>query len=111
MLGDQVEHPVGVEGAGDRVVDCVGLTLGAGERGHVLLDAGGLGLVAAGLVQDVLEGVERLGADVGDQLEGAAGDDRLVDAGLGQVAGGAGEVRPDVDVQHRVIVLARPGRW
>jgi len=61
VLGGQVEHPVGVEGTGDRVADGVGLSLGAGERGHVLLETGGLGLVAAELVQDVLEGVERLG--------------------------------------------------
>jgi hypothetical protein len=43
VLGGQVEHPVGVEGAGDRVVDGVRLSLGAGERGHVLLETGGLG--------------------------------------------------------------------
>jgi hypothetical protein len=58
----------------------------------VLLEAGGLGLVSAELVQDVLEGVERLGARVGEQLEGAVGDgdrvrvpgggDGLADAGL-----------------------------
>jgi hypothetical protein len=39
VLGGQVEHPVGVEGADDRVVDRVGLSLGAGERGHVLFKA------------------------------------------------------------------------
>jgi hypothetical protein len=101
------------------VVDGVGLSLGAGERCHVLLETGGLGLVAAELVQDVLEGVEGLGAGVGEQLEGAVGDgdrvrvpgggDRLVDAGLGQVAGGAGEVGPDVDVQHRRVALPGQG--
>jgi len=58
----------------------------------VLLETGGPGLVAAELVQDVLEGVERLAAGVGEQLEGAVGDgdrvrvpgggDLLVDAGL-----------------------------
>jgi hypothetical protein len=74
----QVEHSVGVEGTGNRVVGGVGPSLGAGERCHVLLDAGGLGLVAAELVQDVLEGVERLGAGIGEQLEGAVRDDDRV---------------------------------
>src|SRR6202012_977251 len=96
-----------------------GLALGPCERGQVLLEAGGLGLVTAELGEEGLEGGERPGAGVGGQLEGAVGDgdrvrvpgggDRLVAAGLGQVAGGAGEVRPDVDVQHRRVALPGQG--